>query len=430
MEKKTSRNPWAWVPSLYFGQGVPYVLAIVVSSVMYKNLGLTNAQITFYTGWLYLPWVLKPIWSPIIDQLQTKRFWIVLMQTLMGAAFAAIGLTLPLPGYIVWSLVFFWLIAFASSTHDIAADGFYMLGLDDHQQSFFVGIRNTFWRIASICCQGGLVYLSGVLVNRNGGDYKSAWAMLMLLAGVVYLALAVYHKFMLPYPTSDPKRTISDGRDAIVKYFSTFKAFFQKKQVVLFILFVVLYRLDEAQLTKLAAPFMLDSLEAGGLALSNEMVGWIYGTLGMLGLVLGGILGGIAISQNGLRFWLWPMAFSLKLPNVLYLLMAHFQPENVYYIQAAVAIEQFGYGFGFTAMTLYMIYFVQGMNRTSHYAIATGIMALGMMLPGMISGWIQQQLNYENFFIWVLLCAIPAFIVIPFLKIDRDFGRKTPTLKS
>lgn len=342
----------------------------------------------------------------------------------MGAAFAAIGLTLPLPHHIVWSLVFFWLIAFASSTHDIAADGFYMLGLNDHYQSFFVGIRNTFWRIASICCQGGLVYLSGYFASKNGGDYRSAWALLFVLTGVVYFAIAVYHKFVLPYPASDPKRSISGGRDAIAKYFETFKDFFQKKQVVLFILFVVFYRLDEAQLTKLAAPFMLDSVDAGGLALSNEQVGWIYGTLGMIGLVLGGILGGIAISRKGLGYWLWPMVLALKVPNVLYLLLAHFQPENMLFIQVAVAFEQFGYGFGFTAMTLYMIYFVRGMNRTSHYAIATGIMALGMMLPGMISGWIQQQLNYENFFIWVLLCAIPAFIIIPFLKIDRNFGKK------
>lgn len=423
-QRKESRNPWSWVPTLYFGQGVPYILTIIVSTVMYKNLGLTNAQITFYTGWLYLPWVIKPFWSPFVDQLKTKRFWVVSMQLLMGAAFAAIGLTLPLPGYIVWSLILFWLVAFSSATHDIAADGFYMLGLSEYHQSFFVGIRNTFWRVASISCQGGLVYLSGVLAQQNGGNYRSSWAIILLGTGVVYAVIGLYHKFLLPYPISDPPRTFQNASEVFSTYFKTFADFFTRKQVLLFVLFVVFYRLDEAQLTKLAAPFLLDSHEAGGLALTNQQVGWAYGTLGVVGLIVGGILGGVAIAQKGLKFWLWPMALAIKVPNVLYWLMAHYQVENFHFIQAAVAVEQFGYGFGFTSLTLYMIYFVKGQNRTAHYAIATGIMAVGMMLPGMISGWIQEWLNYENFFIWVMLCSIPGLVLIPFLKIDSNFGLK------
>ena len=423
-QRKESRNPWSWVPTLYFGQGVPYILTIIVSTVMYKNLGLTNAQITFYTGWLYLPWVIKPFWSPFVDQIKTKRFWVVSMQLLMGAAFAAIGLTLPLPGYIVWSLIVFWLVAFSSATHDIAADGFYMLGLSEYHQSFFVGIRNTFWRVASISCQGGLVYLSGVLAQQNGGSYRTSWAIILLGTGIVYIAIGLYHKFVLPYPISDPPRSIRNANEVFKNYFQTFADFFTRKQVLLFVLFVVFYRLDEAQLTKLAAPFLLDSHEAGGLALTNQQVGWAYGTLGVIGLIVGGILGGFAIAKKGLKFWLWPMALSIKVPNVLYWLMAHYQVENFHFIQAAVAFEQFGYGFGFTSLTLYMIYFVKGQNRTAHYAIATGIMAVGMMLPGMISGWIQEWLNYENFFIWVMLCSIPGLVFIPFLKMDSDFGIK------
>lgn len=423
MKNKSSITPWAWVPSLYFAQGLPYVIVITVSTIIYKNLGLSNSDITFYTGWLYLPWVIKPFWGPIIDNIRTKRFWVVTMQISMGVLLAIAGLTIPAPNFVRWSLILFWLIAFSSATHDIAADGFYMMGLEPHQQSFFVGIRNTFWRVAAISGQGGLVYLSGILIKNNMAA-KNAWLILLVCTGFVYFSIGVYHKFMLPQPSTDNVRSLSGGKDALIKYFKTFLNFFKRRNIIVFVLFIILYRLGESQLTKMATPFLLDSIEKGGLGLTNQQVGWAYGTLGMLGLIIGGILGGIAVSKQGLKFWFWPMVFAINLPDILYIYLAHFQPQNFILIQSFIAIEQFGYGFGFTAFTLYMIYFVQGENKTSHYAFATGLMALGMMVPGMLSGWIQEILNYENFFIWVVICTIPGFIIVPFLKIDKHFGKK------
>ena len=423
MNNKPTISPWGWVPSLYFAQGLPYVIVITVSTIIYKNLGLSNAEITLYTGWLYLPWVIKPFWSPIIDNIRTKRFWVVSTQVVMGVLLAATGLTLPAPGFVKWSLIFFWLIAFSSATHDIAADGFYMLGLDDHQQSFFVGIRNTFWRIAAITGQGGLVYLSGMLIDSDIGA-KKAWMMLLVATGIIYFSIGIYHKFLMPHTSSDEPRNLHSGKEALRRYFFTILNFFRRKGIIIFLLFILTYRLGEAQLTKLAAPFLLDSLDKGGLALTNEQVGWAYGTVGMLGLVLGGILGGIAVAKHGLKFWFWPMALAINLPDILYVYLAHFQPDNFILIQSFIAIEQLGYGFGFTAFTLYLIYFVKGENKTSHYAFATGLMALGMMVPGMLSGWIQEILNYEKFFVWVLLCTIPSFLILPFIKIDKHFGKK------
>lgn len=422
METKRS-NAWTWVPSLYFAQGLPYIVVIIVSTVIYKNLGLSNSQIAFYTGWFYLPWVIKPFWSPFVDHFKSKRLWILITQMLMGVLLAMVGLSLPTDNFLKWSIIGFWLIAFSSATHDIAADGFYMLGLSEGQQSFFVGIRNTFWRIASIAGQGGLVYLSGLLIE-SGKNAQHAWMIVLLITGTVYFGIGVYHKLLMPRPLTDPDRKIGNVNEAIVEYFKTFISFFKHKNIFIFLLFVLFYRLAEAQLSKMAAPFLLDNTNVGGLGLNNEQVGWAYGTIGVIGLVLGGILGGIAVSRKGLRYWMWPMAIALNLPNLAYLYMAIFQPNSIVLVQILIAIEQFGYGFGFTAFTLYLIYFVQGQNRTSHYAIATGLMALGMMVPGMLSGWIQEQLNYVNFFIWIMVCTIPGFVLIPFLKIETNFGKK------
>jgi PAT family beta-lactamase induction signal transducer AmpG len=415
--------PWTWVPTLYFAQGLPYILVMSVATVIYKNLGLSNTDIALYTGWLYLPWVIKPLWSPFVDHFRSKRFWVVVTQLVMGVLIASVGLTLQTTGFVKWSLIFFWLIAFSSATHDIAADGFYMLGLNTYQQSFFVGIRNTFWRVAAITGQGGLVYLSGMLLHNNI-EVKTVWMIILLATGIVYFTVGLYHNLVIPKPEADVPQSLTSGKEAILKYYQTFLSFFKRKNMIVFLLFVLVYRLGEAQLTKLAAPFLLDTREAGGLALTNEQIGWAYGTLGVFGLVLGGILGGFAVAKQGLKFWIWPMALAINLPDIFYVYLAHYQPENFLLIQFFVAIEQFGYGFGFTAFTLYLIYFVQGENRTSHYAFATGIMALGMMVPGMLSGWIQEMINYERFFIWVLICTLPGFLLIPFLKIDKGFGKK------
>lgn len=419
---KTTRNPWAWIPTLYFAEGLPYVAVMVVSVVMYKRFGLSNTEIALYTSWLYLPWVIKPFWSPFVDILKTKRWWIVSMQLLIGAGFAGIAFTLPAPFYLQASLAFFWLMAFSSATHDIAADGFYMLALDDSQQSFFVGIRSTFYRLASIAGQGLLVILAGFL-EKSTGNIPYAWSITFFILAGLFLAFFIYHRFILPYPASDTGKAAHTPKEVMAEFGNTFKSFFTKKGIGLAIAFMLLYRLAEAMLVKLTYPFLLDGREAGGLGLDTQEAGIVYGTVGVIALTLGGIVGGIVASRQGLKYWIWPMALAITLPNIVYLLLAIYQPENFIWINIGVAIEQFGYGFGFTAYMLYLIYFSQGEHKTAHYSICTGFMALGMMLPGMAAGWIQEQLGYVNFFIFIVIAITPTLILIPFLPIDSEFGK-------
>ncbi len=420
------RNPWAWIPTLYFAQGLPYVAVMTVSVIMYKRFGLSNTDIALYTSWLYLPWVIKPFWSPIVDILKTKRWWIVTMQLLIGAGLAGIALTLPTPFYFKASLAFFWLLAFSSATHDIAADGFYMLGLDDSQQSFFVGIRSTFYRLSMITGQGLLIILAGFL-EKTTGRVPYAWSITFFILAGLFLLFFVYHRFVLPKPASDVGKTTNTPSGILQEFGKTFASFFTKKGIVLAIAFMLLFRLAEAMLVKLASPFLLDAREVGGLGLSTQEVGIVYGTVGVIALTLGGILGGIVASRQGLKFWMWPMALAITLPNAAYVFLSMFTPENFLWVNVAVAIEQFGYGFGFTAYMLYLIYFSQGEHKTAHYSICTGFMALGMMLPGMAAGWIQEQLGYQNFFIFIMIATIPTLLLIPFMKVDKDFGKAKKT---
>lgn len=618
---KNNRNPWTWIPTLYFAEGIPYILVMGVSVVMYKRFGLSNTDIALYTSWLYLPWVIKPFWSPFVDILKTKRWWIVVMQLFIGAGLAGIALTLPTPLYLKASLAFFWLLAFSSATHDIAADGFYMLGLDDSQQSFFVGIRSTFYRLAMITGQGLLIILAGTLevmtgsepitinvsssnttqneyftnefsniqsdkdeltfvvypqnlvihtgkistdslahikeiakennrkngflidtetketqnnnsekessswwtenvttplesfiktkfggatkttsraVNKLAGNVGSvsvrlnkapntddeivlntafesgdksisiisgerlvfnaenwdksayiliqldpklntvssasfkgisgniplAWSITFFIIAGFFILIFIYHRFILPRPTSDYGSLAHSASEILREFGVTFASFFKKDGIFIAILFMLSYRLGEAMLVKLSSPFLLDIKEVGGLGLTTGQVGFVYGTVGVIALTLGGILGGIAVNKQGLKFWLWPMVLSITLPNLAYLYLSAYMPNNMFLINLAVGIEQFGYGFGFTAYMMYLIYFSEGKHKTAHYAICTGFMALGMMLPGMIAGWIQELIGYQNFFIFVIFCAIPTILVIPFLKIDAEFGKK------
>ncbi len=423
MSKKT--NPWAWIPSLYFTEGIPYVIVMTLSVIMYKRFGLSNTDIAFYTGWLYLPWVIKPFWSPFVDLIKTKRWWIVSMQLLIGAGLAGVAFVLPTPFYVQVSLAMFWLMAFSSATHDIAADGFYMLALNDNEQSFFVGIRSTFYRFATIFGQGILVIFAGFLEQKTG-NIPYAWSITLFVVAGVFVAMFCYHQFVLPKPI-DGKKTSNIGyRDTLKEFGRVFMAFFSKKDIRLAIAFMLLYRLSEAMLVKLASPFLLDTRQAGGLGLSTQQVGFVYGTVGVIALTLGGILGGIAISRKGLKYWLMPMALSITLPNVVYVFLSFAQPSNLVVINTAVAIEQFGYGFGFTAYMMYLIHFADGEYKTSHYAICTGFMALGMMLPGMAAGWIQSFLgSYNNFFIFVVICIIPTIAIIPFVNTDNTVKGKS-----
>ena len=426
MDRETqhkTRSPWTWVPTLYFAEGLPYVMVMTVSVIMYKRFGLSNTEIALYTSWLYLPWVIKPFWSPFVDILKTKRWWIIAMQLLIGGGLAGVALTLPTPFYLQASLAFFWLLAFSSATHDIAADGFYMLALDDSQQSFFVGIRSTFYRLAMITGQGLLIILAGFL-EQSTGKISLSWSITFFVLSGLFVAFFAYHNFILPYPAGDVERKDQTPKKILAEFVNTFASFFSKKGIVLAIAFMFLYRLAEAMLVKLASPFLLDAREEGGLALSTQEVGLVYGTVGVIALTIGGIIGGIVASQKGLKFWLWPMALAITLPNVAYVFLSMTQPDNIWWVNVAVAIEQFGYGFGFTAYMLYLIYFSEGEHKTAYYSICTGFMALGMMLPGMAAGWIQEQLGYQHFFIFIMICTIPTLLLVPFMKIDPEFGKK------
>jgi len=412
-------RPWFWIPSLYFTEGLPYFAIVILSTFMYKSFGLSNTDIAFYTAWFYLPWVIKPLWSPFVDIYRSKRFWVIAMQLLLGAGFAGLALLLPLDNYLRYSLVIFWLLAFSSATHDIAADGYYLQVLNDGQQSFFVGIRSTFYRIAMITGQGLIVILAGKLENIY--DVKTAWQLTMSVIALILIVVALYHVFVLP--KEEPPQILLNKLSPFDGYAEVFKSFFKREHIAIFIAFILLYRLGEAQLGKIAGLFMLDDRVKGGLGLSTESVGFIYGTVGVSALVIGGIIGGVLVSRHGLKFWIWWMALAINLPDIGYIYMAMQQPETTGIIYVLVAIEQFGYGFGFTAFMMYLIYIADGKFKTAHYAIATGFMAAGMMIPGMFSGWIQEQLGYSNFFIWVTIATIPAFIIIALIPLDKEFGK-------
>ena len=417
------RNPWLWVPSLYLAEGFPYVMVMTVSVIMYKRLEVSNTEIALYTSWLYLPWVIKPFWSPVVDLLKTKRLWIISMQFFIGAGLAGVALTLPTEKFFQYTLAFFWLMAFSSATHDIAADGFYMLGLTKHQQAYFVGIRATFYRIAFLAGQGLLVILAGH-IEESSGSIPFAWMITFLILAGLFVLFLIYHLFILPHPKTDSPRGVVQLKHFFNEFLRTFISFFKKKEILIIVLFILLYRFAEAQLVKMASPFLLDSKEVGGLALTTSEVGIVYGTVGVIALSVGGILGGFAAAKHGLKFWIWWMLIAINLPDLVYVYLATTQTSDFLLINICVAVEQFGYGFGFTAFMLYLIYISEGEFKTAHFAIATGLMALGMMLPGMISGWIQEQLGYLNFFVWVCISTIPAFIITKFVKIDPLFGKK------
>ena len=423
-EKAESRNAWFWIPSLYFTEGLPYVIVMTVSVIMYKKLEISNTDIALYTSWLYLPWVIKPLWSPVVDIFKTKRFWIIIMQLVIGAGLAGVALTIPTDNFFKYTLAFLWLTAFSSATHDISADGFYMIGLSKHDQAFFVGIRSTFYRIAMITGQGLLVMVAGYFEELHPENISIAWSITFTILAGLILIFMIYHKFILPYPRNDMP-AVSENKELFKEFLNTFVLFFKKKNIGIILTFLLIYRLGESQLVKLAAPFLLDAKDAGGLSLSTGEVGFIYGTVGLISLTLGGLLGGILASKHGLKYWLWWMLVAINLPNAVYIYLSYVLPDSIFIVSLCVAVEQFGYGSGFTAYMLYMIYVSDGKHKTAHFAITTGFMALGMMLPGMISGWLQEMMGYKLFFIWVLLSTIPAFVVSKFIDINSDFGKKT-----
>ena len=618
MQEKKQKSPWAWIPTLYFAEGLPYVAVMTIAVIMYKRMGISNTDIALYTSWLYLPWVIKPFWSPFVDLLKTKCWWIVIMQLLIGAGFAGIAFTIPLPFFFQATLAFFWLLAFSSATHDIAADGFYMLALDTNQQAMYVGIRSTFYRVATIMGQGILIILAGFLESTSGNEpvkinidaspqytestmyiphdtlsqeqegamtfivdretlkmstqgvnkdslsvflksiaasnedngfviketeahkaevekdktslwtshvsqplgrwisysfgekrevnestsklagnvavvavrlskkpesgkeivlntsmnkgdvsislisgdrlsfneknwnksaylvfqvdpkliapstaeYKGlsgnipfAWSITFFVLAGLFIFFSFYHRVFLPRPASDTVHTHVTASSIFREFIKTFKSFFKKPQAVAAIFFMLTYRFSEAQALKLINPFLLDSREVGGLGLTTGEVGLVYGTIGIIGLMLGGIIGGFVAARGGLKRWIWPMTLSMLLTIFAFVYLSFSQTESLILINICVFVEQLGYGFGFTAYMLYLMYYADGEQKTAHYAICTGFMALGMMIPGMFAGWLQELLGYNHFFVWVMICSIIPIIAVSLLKIDPNYGK-------
>ncbi|MBD2242910.1 AmpG family muropeptide MFS transporter [Nostoc sp. FACHB-888] len=416
----TTPSPWTYIPTLYFASGIPYIIINTVSVIFYKKLGIDNTQITLWTSFLYLPWVIKMFWGPVVDIYSTKRQWILYTQFAMFACLGLIAFSLQLPNFFFISLATLTIGAFISATYDIATDGFYLLALSPEQQALFVGIRSLFYRMAVIFGSGILVVLAGQLeVSLN--NIPLSWTIAIGFSALILAILFIFHRLILPLPESDNQRKIQ-AREYI-PFWSIISSYFAQDKIINILAFILLYRLGEAMLVKIASLFLLDKPEVGGLGLSTSDVGLVYGTFGVISLICGGILGGLLISKYGLKKCLFPMALALNLPNVFYVYMAYTKP-SLTLVYPLVSLEQFGYGFGFTAFSVYLMYICQGEYKTSHFAISTGMMALGMMLPGLVSGYLQKSLGYPLFFVLVCLLTIPGMIALFFIPLKEESKRQ------
>lgn len=417
----SSRNPWFFVPSLYFAEGLPYVLVNTVSVILYKRMGVDNAHIAFWTSLLYLPWVIKMFWGPFVDVYSTKRWWITFTQAVMSLCMFAIAFSLRGDSFFFLSLAAFCAAAFVSATYDIATDGFYMLALSERDQAYFVGLRAGFYRLAMIFGSGLLVYVAGTL-EQMSRNIATSWSTVFMICGIIFAAALFYHKLILPFPAADTIRSQKKKGDGS-SFSEVIRAYLKQEKIGVVLAFILLYRLGEAMLLKLVSPFLLDTHAAGGLGLSTQEVGLVYGTVGVLCLVLGGVLGGWLIARYGFKRCVWPMVIAMHVPDLFFVYMAYVQP-GIHYVYPLVACEQFGYGLGFTVFTVYLMYASHEKYKTSHYAISTGIMALGMMLPGFVSGWLQEMVGYKTFFIIVCFLTIPGMLTIPFIPKEKLDARK------
>ena len=420
-------KPWAWVPTLYLGESLPFSAVMLLSVIMFKDFGLSDGQITVYTGWLGLPWVIKPLWSPFIDNFKTKRWWILTMQFVMGIALAIVAFTIPTAYWLQCSLALFMLIAFASATHDVSADGFYIIGLDNHDQELFVGVRNTFYRIGMMLGQGGMVTLQAViaLALTSSGDKDSyqnsiAWAIVFVVMALFMVLLGLFHSFALP-PVEQPLHDKFEIKTQLIEFWNTIKVFCHKPHIITALLFILLFRLPEGLLTKIVPLFLTRSIAEGGLEMDKVDFGLIYGTLGVIGLLLGGILGGWAISKWGLKKCLWPLVLCITLPDIVYVYLSYVFTDNIWVIGSCVCIEQLGYGLGFAAYTLYLVHFSRGERSTAVFAICTAGQYLGgVMLPGMVSGLISENVGYQTFFLIVMAFCLVTFTVTALVKVNDE----------
>lgn len=431
--RKLSSFPISWISTLYTAEGIPYFAVNVLAVILYTRMGIDLKTMAFHTGLMYLPWMIKPLWSPFVDIISTKRKWILCMQLAIALSFAAIAAILPFSFYFAGTLAVFWIMAFMSATHDIAADGFYMLSLTHHDQAAYVGLRNTFYRIGSLIGQGGLVVIAGVL-ETHYGDVSKAWNYTFLFMSILFGLLFAYHLFVLPVPCQDRGQQLRSASVICSEFCATFSSFFKKRHIISALFFMLFYRFGEALMLKVSAPFLLATKSDGGLDLSTADVGIINGTVGVIALLAGGIAGGVCISIGGLKKWLWPMALALTIPSGVYCWLAWAQPSSLITIGTAIGFEQFGYGFGFTAFMMYLIYFCEGEFKTSHYAFCTAFMAMGMMIPGMAAGWIYELMSsihlfninaagYLNYFCLVLLCSLITYVACACVHISPEFGK-------
>ncbi|WP_228014818.1 MFS transporter, partial [Fortiea sp. LEGE XX443] len=414
--------PWLYIPTLYFASGVPYIIINSVSVIFYKKLGVDNTQIAFWTSLLSLPWVIKMFWGPIVDTYSTKRTWILYTQLAMFCCLGFIAFSLQLPNFFFISIAALTVGAFISATYDIATDGFYLLALTPEQQAFFVGIRSLFYRLAVIFGSGFLVVLAGQLEGYLD-NIPLSWTVAIAFSALVFAILCVFHRFSLPLPDSDQPRQLQ-STDSI-PFWTIISSYFAQEKILVILAFILLYRFGEAMLVKFASLFLLDKPEVGGLGLTTSQVGLVYGTFGVVSLIAGGILGGLVIAKYGLKKCLFPMALAMNLPNVFYVYMAYAKP-SLTLVYPLVSLEQFGYGFGFTAFSVYLMYISQGEYKTSHFAISTGIMALGLLIPGIVSAYLQPMLGYPLFFSLVCLLTIPGMIVLFFIPLKAEAQKKSP----
>ena len=420
------RNPWSWIPTLYIAEGLPNVVVMTVAVVMYMQLGMTDTEIALYTGWLGLPWVIKPLWSPFVDLYKTKRWWVLAMQLLLGSSLAGVAFLLNAPFWFQGTMSFFFLMAFASATHDIAADGYYMMELDDHDQVWFVGIRNTFYRAAVIFGNGILIPVAGFMQEAFDNETAYTWSLVFYGLAGLFIAIWLYHSKVMPHADADRPHD-TNACEILVGVTTAFKSFFQKLpplQMIAPMLFLLFYRFPEALMLKMSVTFLMRPNEEGGLGLSLQEFGLVSGTVGMIGLTLGGIMGGILAGRDGFKKWLWPMVCAITLPDIVYVYLSYSMTSNLFVVSTCLFIEQFGYGIGFTALTLYMLYFSKRAFQTSHYAFCKAISYLGLMLPGMVSGYMKDALGYRLFFVVVTALCIITFLVASLIKVDKDFGKK------
>lgn len=428
---KVSSSAWGWIPSVYMAEGLPYAIVNVLTATLYTNMGISKEAMAFYTGLIGFPWIFKPLWSPFIDLLKTKRWWTLLMQALMAFSMVLVALFLPTAGFFALTLAVFWCVAFFSATHDVAADGFYMMALNDREQAAFVGVRSTCYKIATLIGQGGLLILAGYFEKKHG-DIPSAWAVTFYIVSGLFFIILLWDLLFMPKPHRDRPVPGVTARNIMRDFGNTFVSFFGRKHIWLALSFMLLFRLPEALCLKIVPPFLLEPISKGGLALSTAQVGTANGLVGVIGLLAGGIIGGLAIARGGLRRWIWPMALALTLPCAVYIFFAWYQPEDFWLICTGIGFEQFGYGFGYTAMMMYLIYFCAGENQTSHFAFCTAFMLIGIIVPGMFAGWIFNlcekfgniavfaQSGYVIFFSFIMLSCVATFIAVKLVR---------PTLK-